>query len=158
MLKPWQDIHTARRIAKLNPYLQVKCWMHLIQCYDLGIKLRVTQGLRTFAEQDQLYRQGRAVPGKRVTNAVGGSSWHNYGLAYDVVEMLDGKPTWDTPNWEQIGSIGEENGLSWGGRWKKFKDLPHFEWHPGLIITTARKVYNANMNKPLHFVWEALDT
>lgn len=154
-MKPWQDIHTARRIQKLNPYLQVKCWMHLIQCYDQGVALRVTQGLRTFAEQDQLYMQGRTTPGKKVTNAKGGQSWHNYGLAYDVVEMVNGKPLWDSPNWELIGSIGEENGLIWGGRWTKRKDLPHFEWHPGLSLVSAKQIY---VKSGIKSVWKALDT
>lgn len=153
-LKPWQDIHTARRIAKLNPYLQVKCWMHLIQCYDEGIVLRVTQGLRTFDEQDELYKQGRTIPGKRITNAQGGHSWHNYGLAYDVVPMLIGVPDWSSDKWDTIGEIGEMNGLVWGGRWKKFVDRPHFEWHPGLTIPNARSTYY--VNRILPDVWNEL--
>ena len=60
----------------------------------LNIKLRVTQGLRTFPEQQALYNQGRTSPGKKVTNAKPGQSYHNYGLAIDVVRMDGDKPDW----------------------------------------------------------------
>ena len=46
-------------------------------------------GLRTFEDQDKLYAQGRTKPGQIVTNARGGDSLHNYGLAADYV--LDGQ-------------------------------------------------------------------
>ncbi|SVE43245.1 uncharacterized protein METZ01_LOCUS496099, partial [marine metagenome] len=46
-------------------------------------ELFVVHTLRTYAEQDDLYEQGRTEPGKIVTNARGGKSWHNFGLAID---------------------------------------------------------------------------
>lgn len=129
--------------------------MHLIQCHDLGITLRVTQGFRTYEEQKELYAQGRTKPGKRVTNADAGRSWHNYGLAYDVVPLVNGIPDWNNKKWEIIGSIGEQNGLVWGGRWKGIKvDRPHFEWHPGLTIDKALALYQPA--KDLAFVWDEL--
>ncbi len=71
-----------------------------------GLGLLVTQGLRTWAEQDALYAKGRTIPpiGKLfvVTKARGGQSWHNFGLAFDIV-VLDalGKNDWDIshPGW-----------------------------------------------------------
>jgi len=59
--------------------------------------LRFTHTLRTHAEQDKLYAQGRTVKGSIVTNARGGQSYHNYGLAIDICLLSkDGtKVSWD---------------------------------------------------------------
>lgn len=48
-----------------------------------GLSVRATQALRSWAEQAKLYAKGRTAPGARVTNAAPGTSWHNYGLAFD---------------------------------------------------------------------------
>jgi len=47
--------------------------------------LKLISGLRTYEEQDALYAQGRTAPGPKVTNAPGGHSNHNFGLAFDMV-------------------------------------------------------------------------
>jgi peptidoglycan L-alanyl-D-glutamate endopeptidase CwlK len=93
--------------------------------------------LRTFAEQDALYAQGRTKPGDIVTKAKGGQSNHNYGFAVDIVLIIGGKTaSWDTAkdwdddkksDWMECVEIFKLHGWSWGGDWKKFKDLPHFE-------------------------------
>jgi len=49
-----------------------------------GVKVEVISGLRSWAAQAALYAQGRTKPGKIVTKARPGSSWHNYGLAIDL--------------------------------------------------------------------------
>ena len=61
----------------------------------MGIKLRIIQGFRTYAEQDALYAQGRTKKGKKVTNAKGGQSNHNLGLAIDVAEIKNGNIDWN---------------------------------------------------------------
>ncbi len=84
---------------------------------------------RTFEDQDELYAQGRTKPGQIVTNARGGDSLHNYGLAGDYV--LDGsleKPgiqwSWNVKadldrdgrsDWMEMGAIARACGLEWGG-------------------------------------------
>jgi peptidoglycan L-alanyl-D-glutamate endopeptidase CwlK len=87
----WDKV-TDNRILKLHPAIRELAtnFINTVQ-YGLDIKLRVTQSLRTYAEQDDLYAQGRTKPGRIVTNAKGGYSWHNFGLALDVVEILDGQ-------------------------------------------------------------------
>jgi peptidoglycan L-alanyl-D-glutamate endopeptidase CwlK len=95
-------------------------------------------------EQDALYAQGRNAPGKIVTYAKGGSSYHNYGLAFDIALATQGGVSWDTkadindnpiPDFFEVGKIGEECGLEWGGRWRgKKQDLPHFQFTFGLTI------------------------
>ena len=89
--------------------------------------MRVTSGFRSIAEQEQLYAQGRTAPGNVVTQVKGGRSYHNYGLAIDIVEIKDGQPIWNNPDWESIAKIGEDMGFEWGGRWTSFVDKPHFQ-------------------------------
>ena len=100
-------------------------------------KVIITQGLRTFAEQDALYAQGRTKPGKKVTNAKGGQSVHNYGFAVDIALIIkdkevswDTKKDWDKDNqsdWMEVVSVFKKYGWSWGGDWVSFKDMPHFD-------------------------------
>lgn len=91
-------------------------------CGEQGCPVRITEGYRSFERQEELYAQGRTKPGSIVTNARGGESFHNHGVAFDVVP-LEG---YNSKNWEKIGLLGESLGLSWGGRWQ-FQDKPHFE-------------------------------
>lgn len=96
-----------------------------------NIEIRVTQGLRSYQEQDALYAQGRTTPGRIVTNARGGESWHNFGMAVDVAPSLNGVdqifvPDWNEnhPVWMIVVSAGTLVGLVNGKSWK---DEPHFE-------------------------------
>lgn len=124
--KTW-DIVSDRRIESLHPSIKSKTKEFIIKAYKLyGIKLRVTSALRTREAQTQLYAKGRTSPGKKVTNAKAGQSYHNYGLAFDVVEIKNGKALWNNPNWNKIGALGKSLGFTWGGDWK-FTDKPHFQ-------------------------------
>lgn len=98
-------------------------------CKQEGIIIRLTSGRRTIQQQNMLYAQGRTMPGRIVTNAKGGASPHNFGLAFDVVPIKDGKPDWNAPLavWDRIGELGKSLGLTWGGDFKTLKDRPHFE-------------------------------
>lgn len=110
---------------------------------------RYPRTLSTNKEQDELWAQGRTklydANGKRlgiVTNAKGGQSYHNYGLAVDIVLLKDtngdGKfetASWETnvdfdgdgmADWMEIVKIFKSYGWEWGGDWK-FKDAPHFQ-------------------------------
>ena len=114
--------------------------------------VEVVQGHRTFAEQDGLYAQGRTKPGKKVTNARGGQSNHNYGLAVDFCIFENGQPNWNAPyeKWEAIGEAAEALGLEWGGRWKSFRDLPHVQL-PGLSVAQCRALHDKG---GLPLVWQ----
>ncbi|AQP56139.1 TPA: M15 family metallopeptidase [Listeria monocytogenes] len=96
-----------------------------------GIYLCVAQGYRSSAEQNALYTQGRTKPGAVVTNAKGGQSNHNYGVAVDLcLYTSDGKNViWEstTSRWKTVVSAMKAEGFEWGGDWKSFKDYPHFE-------------------------------
>ena len=49
-----------------------------------SVAIKSLSGTRTFAEQDELYSHGRTKPEPKVTNAPGGTSNHNYGVAWDI--------------------------------------------------------------------------
>lgn len=110
-------------ISKLDPKIQPFVIRFLDLAKQEGFDLRITSGLRTIAEQNELYAQGRTKPGKIVTNARGSQSIHTRGLAFDVVDRKRGYEI----DWERLGTLGESVGLSWGGRWTSFIDRPHFE-------------------------------
>ena len=103
-----------------------------------GIKVILTWGYRSVQEQDALYAIGRTKPGKQVTNAQGGYSWHNYGLAADYAFVLNGKVTWNGP-WDVFGQVARQCGLEWGGDWAKFTDKPHVQVTRGKTLAQMRR-------------------
>ncbi|MCY1491373.1 Peptidoglycan L-alanyl-D-glutamate endopeptidase CwlK precursor [compost metagenome] len=134
------DKYTKQRIAQLHPSVREEVTKIIEECdsaLTARAKVRITQGLRTFEEQDILYAQGRTNPGKKVTNAKGGQSIHNYGFAVDICLIIDGKTaSWDTAkdwdndkiaDWYECVKIFAKHGWEWGGNWKTFKDMPHFD-------------------------------
>ena len=109
---------------------------------ESGIEIAITQTLRTLPEQDELYAQGRTKPGNIVTNAKGGFSLHNYGVAFDFCPLIDGKAAWnDTKLFERVGKIGLSLGLEWGGNWTKFPDLPHLQYTAEYTLGEFQKNY-----------------
>ena len=145
------DTPTKSRIAKLHPSVRAEATTIIQEC-DKALtgraKVRITQGMRTFAEQADLYALGRTkvnpngkTPkkpmGNRVTNAKAGQSVHNFGFAIDICLIIDGKTvSWDTAkdwdndkvaDWYECVKIFAKHGWEWGGNWKTFKDLPHFD-------------------------------
>lgn len=126
------DPVSDRRIEELHPEIQQRsaAFVNEVQ-QELGFQLRVTDGLRTFEEQNALYAQGRTTPGSKVTNAQGGRSYHNYGLAIDVVELRpDGSVNYGT-DYNAIAEIGKRHGFEWGGDFTSISDRPHFQFTGG---------------------------
>jgi peptidoglycan LD-endopeptidase CwlK len=136
---------SSRSLDDLRPEVAEKAKKFLSLCRAKGINVIVTDTLRTFKEQDDLYAQGRTKPGFEVTKARAGYSWHNFGRAFDVVVIIDGKAQYKLPFvfWEIVGQIGESVGLEWGGRWTMERegiiDLPHFEDRGGMTLAEARE-------------------
>lgn len=114
----------------------------------LSFPLRITQGLRTYPQQDVLWQQGRTTPGAPckhegiirpvgtcpdhplglpVTNAKGGYSMHNFGIPFDVCPLINGKPDWNDKDaqWAEILAKAPSVGLAEGAQWRTFPDDPH---------------------------------
>jgi len=126
----------SRSLDDLLPPVKERVEKFLSSAKDAGIDLLITSTYRDNASQNVLYEQGRTTPGKKVTNAKAGQSWHNYRCAVDVVPVVAGKPRWDVKDevWQQVGALGKAAGLEWAGDWKKFKEYPHFQYTGGLTL------------------------
>ena len=129
------DKATTTRISLLHPSVRVEMTNIIKECNSKlsgRSQVRISEGLRTFAEQDQLYKKR-----PKVTNAKGGQSVHNYGFAVDIVLIIDGKTaSWDTKkdwdgdkvsDWDECVKVFAKYGWNWGGNWTSFKDMPHFD-------------------------------
>ena len=124
----------SRKIEDLHPHVASLCRKFIEQCKEAGVDVLVTSTYRDHESQNALYAQGRTAPGKIVTKAKGGQSFHNHKVAFDVVPLVNGKAIWnDEGLWRKIGQIGQEVGLEWGGNWK-FQDKPHFQYTGGLTL------------------------
>ena len=142
------------RIKKLHPKLVIDAQDIITSLDKRGVTIRITQGLRTISEQDALYSIGRSIQGKVVTNAKGGQSYHNYGLAIDFCLLKkDGGVSFNIKDdldqdgqadWMEVVEEFAKKGWTWGGTWK-FADTPHFEktfgynFHQLLQMITDKK-------------------
>lgn len=124
------DARSERCISTLLREVQPLARALVQKASQHGVVIRVISGTRSFEEQDALYSEGRSAPGPIVTNARGGESNHNYGIAFDVGIFEGSHYLQDSRNYKLVGALGMDLGLSWGGAWKRFVDECHFELRP----------------------------
>lgn len=161
-----KDSVTIQRILLMHPELVSETnalYDEIATALTGKAMCRFAYTLRTYAEQDALYAQGRTIPGKIVTNAKGGQSYHNFGLAFDIVLLkdTDGNGTYETASWEtnvdmdgdgvadwmEVVAIAKRHGWEWGGDWK-FSDKPHFQKTKGnSVATLAQRVKEGKVVK-----------
>jgi peptidoglycan L-alanyl-D-glutamate endopeptidase CwlK len=153
------DKITLDRIKLMHPKLVdevTKMYGEIVNILSGRAICRFAYTLRTFKEQDDLYALGRTKPGKIVTNAKGGQSYHNYGLAFDIVLLVDKdkngtfeSASWETnvdfdgdgkSDWKEIVVIAKQYGWEWGGDWK-FTDMPHFQKTLGHSVKQLNELY-----------------
>lgn len=150
----WADKITLNRIDLMHPALRNELrnqYLEINTKLPKGVRLRLTQTLRTIEEQNALYAQGRTTKGKIVTNAKPGSSWHNYAMAFDIVILYDkdGNGTFETASWDEdryfmmVVNYFKSKGWFWGGEFRNLYDSPHFEKTFGMSINQALAKYNA---------------
>jgi peptidoglycan L-alanyl-D-glutamate endopeptidase CwlK len=151
------DDVSEKRLAKVHPKLAELVRAMADDLAGQGIEIRVVQGLRTWEEQKELYDQGRSNPGKIVTNALPGHSYHQFGLAVDVVPMTPQGPDWNDQNpvWKTIVLAGQARGLIAGAMWRSFPDLPHFQLAK-IPASPTEYVRNAFLDHGIPGVWTAL--
>ena len=158
-----RDLISLERCKKLHPKI-VQEVIDTITKVEAGfpanIRIRVVQALRTIAEQDALFAQGRTKPGQIVTNARGGSSYHNYGLGIDFAILYDkdGDGNFETLSWNTTLD-GDKDGIAdwqemvkafkdldyhWSGENRTFKDLPHIEKSFGYTVKQLRAKLASN--------------
>ncbi len=125
-----------REYALLAPFFAIKLRLALQECHQQGYLVDLFEGYRSPERQDYLWGQGRERPGKIVTNAKAWQSWHQYGLACDIVGRIKGKWDW-TIDYDKITVILLKHG---------FKPIefekPHFEITGGLTYREAKKIHD----------------
>lgn len=138
------DLPMIADLSALHPYFRDKV-VELIQvCHSKGIELAVVETYRTVAKQNE-YRK----LGKIYTRSSGGRSKHQYGLAIDIVPMIDSVAQWDNiALWKKVGVVGEKLGLRWGGRWRHPYDPGHFEWSGGVSAAAMEQGANPRIPHP----------
>ena len=129
-------------LCALHPKLFIMLNRLVVLCAHENIEIMITQGYRSIEEQNKIYAQGRTLPGKIVTKAKGGSSLHNFRLAFDVAILKNNKIDWnDTELYIKVGKLGKGIGLTWGGNvkhggdFKTMNDMPHFQFTGGHPIS-----------------------
>ena len=133
------DPRSEANIKTLVPAAQAKAREFMAACLAAGISLKIIGGTRTYEEQNALYEQGRTKSGPIVTNARGGYSWHNFGIAWDIGIFQSGRYLDESPLYAKAGAIGKSLGLEWGGDWKSIQDEPHFQIKLGLTLADCRE-------------------
>lgn len=115
-------------LNSLHPFFRDQIVKLIEKCKAKGIELAIVETYRTHAKQHEYKTMG-----KKYTSSGAGQSKHQYGLAIDVVPIVKSAAVWDNVAlWRKIGTIGEQLGLCWGGRWRNPYDPGHFEWTGGL--------------------------
>lgn len=133
-----EDQTSIARLNQLHPAIResaLRAYRKAVKITPVGVHPVIVQTIRSFEEQDLLYQKGRTRPGPKVTDARAGQSYHNYGLAIDFCNAINGKLVWPKVpdrNWMIVVECFKEEGFKWGGDWKSFQDNPHFEKSFGL--------------------------
>lgn len=133
---------------------------------DTGMEMKVSDGMRTYKKQNELYLQEQ-----KVTDALPGLSYHNYGMAVDCCfmginpyldrrqEPDDEKSPYLIPKkrqdelWALWGRAVEDNGLRWGGRFPK-PDQPHANIFASLSVREMKQILEKG---GVRAVWSAVD-
>lgn len=149
-------------LSQIYPPLRAKIEQLVKNCHDKGVDYWAICGLRSVAEQDALYAQGRSKPGPIVTKAKGGQSYHNLGLAVDFCRDANTKreglqPTWDLPGLKLLADEAKALGLEAGYYWR-FQDAPHLQWplyKHAIKLDKLKAIFDKG---GLEAVWKELDT
>lgn len=142
------EVNAETLPTELHPIVAEKVEILIEKTAERDITILITDDYRSFEEQDKLYDQGRRTPGKIVTHAEGGESYHNFGLAVDfALQLENGDVIWNTEydgngngqsDWFEVAEIAKELGFQWGGDWHGFKDYPHLQMDFGLTINNMQ--------------------
>lgn len=99
-----------------------------IQLTKIDFGIPSTGGYRTTEAQNKLF-----LDGKSKADGYNNKSYHQTGNAVDVFAYVDGKASWQPEHLSQVAcamleaAIRLDINLRWGGLWKSFIDMPHFE-------------------------------
>lgn len=159
----------SRLISALESTTREMVERSLMEIKAQGLDILITCTYRSWDEQAAEYAKGRTAPGRIVTNARPGQSWHQWGRALDFVPWRNGKtlvwgsrgngldqdPTDDATDdlelWQRCAACFKMHGLEWAGDWVSFQELPHVQFTGGLNLRTLMQQYPKGL-KPGEFV------
>jgi peptidoglycan L-alanyl-D-glutamate endopeptidase CwlK len=127
---PPPEVAVDRSLDELAPVFRMKVDELLFRMKSKGHDPIVAESVRTNERQTYLYGFGREYDDGRgiVTHSKDADeTWHHFGLAVDIIsesKQWDASPRF----WNDLGANAIALGLSWGGAWRSFKDLPHVQW------------------------------
>ena len=102
-----------RNPSLLHPLLRKALWVMQPILQAEGYPFGIFEGFRSPERQAKLYARGRTSPGRIITRAKAWESYHQYGLAADMVALPEGKWSWSVPQawWDRLHALGREHGL-----------------------------------------------
>jgi len=152
------DQITLTRIEQAHPKIKDMLLQQYKEANNLlgpNVRLRFAYVFRTPAEQHTLFLQR-----PKVTNADQWQSIHNFGLAFDIVLLIDKDnngtfetASWDTKkdfdkdlqsDWMEVTNYFKGKGWKWGGDFKSIYDAPHFEMTFGHTPKTLKALIDKN--------------
>ena len=139
------DERTEKNINTLTLLAQQEARLFMTRVLKEVPGVKIISGTRSYKEQNRIFRQGRYHnPGAIITNARGGRSSHNFGIAWDVgiFSTTKGYIT-GGPLYDKVAKAGLTNSLEWGGNWTKFVDKPHYQLKLADSIQLVRKQFEA---------------
>ncbi len=142
------DGRTESNLATVCPKAQglLRRWLNKarLAASATGYEIKLIEGTRSYARQNSLYAQGRTAKGAKVTNARGGASWHNFGLAVDFGVFRGNTYVQEDEPYKMLGQLARTiPGLDWGGAWSGFKDYPHVQLKKYSKVAEAREAFEA---------------
>jgi len=137
------DFRTERNIRTLALSAQKESRIFMKKIVAKGIKAKIISGSRTYADQNRLFRQGRGDnPGPIVTNARGGRSNHNFGIAWDIGIFTEtGGYITGGAAYDRAAEAGMAETIEWGGDWANFVDKPHYQLKLGVSLALIREKF-----------------
>lgn len=141
---------SLERLNTLHPKIRkiaIAAYNESVAKTPKGVHPYIDECFRSFAKSDALYAQGRTTPGKIVSDAKGGSSFHNYGLALDFHLQINGKDIWPAnyranKDWMTVVNIFKKYGFKWGAEFNNIDDYPHLELTLGHTWRELLKLHN----------------
>jgi peptidoglycan L-alanyl-D-glutamate endopeptidase CwlK len=123
------DTRSEAVISTLLPKAQIAARKCMNAAKGAPFVVKLLSGTRSYAEQDMLFAKK-----PKVTNARGGQSNHNFGIAWDVGIFVngvyyEGKNAKEDKAYVDLAKLVKAAvpGVEWGGDWKSFKDKPHYQ-------------------------------
>lgn len=154
------DTNSILKLQQLHPKLRdiaIRAYSQAVLATPKDVHPVIDQTYRSFAESDHDYQLGRTIinpdgrdthhpMGQIISNAPGGHSWHNYGLAFDFYLIVNGVRSWKvTDSWMTVVNVFKTVGFNWGGEFAgKFKDPPHLECKMGQSINGLLELHVEN--------------